>query len=336
MIIFEERFFEGAWTYLIMIPCLYFVFAYYRKRLGPPPGEIDSRLTASINPSAVALQTGDLFSYKINRILVPLNGNQSSEVAFHSALKIATKFGSQITPIYIQDSNVQNDTIPEYFQNLNQQWSSDTFQITPMILRGQKNDLLVDRCENGGFDLICMSSVNMKSAQKLLHDPIAYRIVYATTPPLLFFRPSDRWISRSTAYKNMLVPLDGSEVAEQVIPYAKAWADQYKCSITLLSVPEKQGDPAHEQNLKTYLEGIKERYFDSSVEVTCEVGGSGPSRTILNYANNHSIDLIAMVSHGRGGIDRQDFVRLGSVTETVMVDSDIPLLFISAHPGKTN
>jgi len=61
------------------------------------------------------------------------------------------------------------------------------------------------------------------------------------------------------------------------------------------------------------------------------VDGSGPGRTVLHYAADLAIDLIAIVSHGRGGLERQDFVRLGSVTETVMVDCEVPLLFISAQ-----
>jgi nucleotide-binding universal stress UspA family protein len=171
----------------------------------------------------------------------------------------------------------------------------------------------------------------MKSAQKLIRDPIAYQIVYATTPPLLFFRPTDRWGSRSTRFKNILVPLDGSPVAEQVLPYVSAWASQYGATITLLSVPEEQGSAELIAKLTKYLEKVKAQYFNFGIEVKTIIDGSGPARTILHYASEENYDLIAMVSHGRGGTDRQGFVRLGSVTETVMVDSDIPLLFISAR-----
>ena len=175
-----------------------------------------------------------------------------------------------------------------------------------------------------------MASSNVNSADKLVRDPIAYQIIYATTPPVLFFRPTDQWKSRSTAFKHILVPLDGSEVAEQVLPYVAAWASQYESTLTLLSIPENQGDAELIQKLSIYLDRVREKFFDFSKNVTCFVVGSGPARTILHYAGDLNIDLIAMVSHGRGGTARQEFVKLGSVTETVLTDCDVPLLFISA------
>ena len=48
IIIFEERFFEGAWTYFLLVPMLYFVFTYYRNRLGSPP-QVEERLGAIIS-----------------------------------------------------------------------------------------------------------------------------------------------------------------------------------------------------------------------------------------------------------------------------------------------
>ncbi|MES2264357.1 MAG: hypothetical protein V4724_38120 [Pseudomonadota bacterium] len=41
-----------------------------------------------------------------------------------------------------------------------------------------------------------------------------------------------------------------------------------------------------------------------------------------------------MVSHGRGGVARQDYVKLGSVTASGLAESDVPLLFIAARPAR--
>ena len=115
-----------------------------------------------------------------------------------------------------------------------------------------------------------------------------------------------------------------------MIPYVKAWANVYQSKITLLSIPDDiEADIS--PKLKEYLKELKSSYFNNSEQVDCIVDGSGAARTIMNYVKDLDCDLIAMVSHGRGGIKRQDFVKLGSVTNSVLTESDMPVLFISAR-----
>lgn len=330
-IIFEERFKDGAWSYLVMVPLLYFAFDYFRRRLGTPPELIDIHLSSAISAAPIditKLQARTI--YRVKKILVPLNGNSSPEVAFHAAIKIATKFGSELSPAHVESPSQAEVDGADYLNELQRQWSGESLVINPILLKGEKSEKLIDLCVNGNFELICMSSSKMKSTEKILRDPIAYKIIYATTPPVLFFRPTDRWKSRATTFSKILIPLDGSKVCEQALPYAAAWANQYESSVTLLSVPESQGDAELVQKLKTYLGRIKETYFEKNTKVNCIVDGSGPARTILHYAAEENIDLITMVSHGRGGLARKDFVKLGSVTEEVLTECDVPVLFISA------
>ncbi len=333
IIIFKERFFEGAWSYFLLVPLLYVAFDYYRRRLGAPPVFIEKRLSAVISGSPLdVIESRNIINYRIDKILIPLNGATEPEVAFHAALRISTKFGSELYPVYIEDPELQKLVEPKmYLENLKDQWSSETFSISPLLLEGDKTIELLNLCVNGGFDLICMASSKMDSPERILREPLPFKIVYATTPPILFFRPTINWRSRTTTFRNILIPLDGSEISEQVLPYAAAWSSEYESNVTLLSVPEIQGDSKINANLLKYLKGIKEKYFDEHLKVSCLVDGSGPSRTILHYANNENFDLIAMVSHGRGGLERKDFVRLGSVTESVLTACDVPLLFISAQ-----
>lgn len=63
-----------------------------------------------------------------------------------------------------------------------------------------------------------------------------------------------------------------------------------------------------------------------------EVSGSGPARTILEYAERESVDLIVLVSHGSGGIDRQEYVKLGSSVDRVISKAPCPVFFVSSTP----
>jgi nucleotide-binding universal stress UspA family protein len=327
-IIFEERFFEGAWSYLLMVPALFVGFDYFRKRLGPAPESIDSRLTFATN----ALSLAPTIQYKVRSILVPLSGHLSADVGFYSALKLASQFGAKVRPLHLVPDKPNAKEIGEKFlYQTVKAWPQDLFKVEPHVLVGETDPLLIRECESIENDLICLSSQNMNSLDKLISTKLIYKIIYATTPPVLVFRPSDNWVSRSTEFKNIIVPLDGSEVAEQVLPYICAWANQFESEVTLISVPENEGHPELEEKLKIYLQKIREKYFESIPNVRYVVGGSGPARTILQTANEIKCDLIAMVSHGRGGLNRQSFVKLGSVTDSILMDSDIPVLFISAR-----
>jgi len=156
----------------------------------------------------------------------------------------------------------------------------------------------------------------------------------ATTPPVLFLRPSNSWVSRVSRFKNILVRLDGSEVAEQILPAVSAWAAEYQSKVTLLSVPEEQGDEALMSKMKLYIEFLADsRFREIKISAVTLVEGSGPTRTVLRHLGESSFGLVAMVSEGRGGLDRQKYVPLGSVTECVFSSSDIPIFFISAAQG---
>lgn len=327
IIIFEERFLEGAWSYFLMVPLLYFGFDYYRKRLGAPPESIDSRLSTAMNTFSADTK----FQYKIKSILVPLDEHLTADIGLYSSLKIAATFGSNISAVHVTSSDHDGQLRGEKFLNHVSDFAdSDQAEITPLLLEGDVTKVLINECEKGPHDLICLATKELNSLSKISSNSLIYQIIYATTPPVLLFRPTDRWVSRSTSFKSILVPLDGSEIAEQVLPYVSAWASQYDSKITLINIPEDEGHAEVNTKFKAYLEKIKNKYFANSSNVFVEVGGSGPARTILQYLAKDNFDLVAMASHGRGGLERQSFVKLGSVTESILKDCDLPMLFVSA------
>jgi nucleotide-binding universal stress UspA family protein len=99
-----------------------------------------------------------------------------------------------------------------------------------------------------------------------------------------------------------------------------------------MSIPEEQGVPEIVEQLKKYLETVKAQILAAQdIEVRCVVEGSGPKRTILHAATEGGYDLIAIVSHGRGGLERRNFVKLGSVAASILSESDVLVLFVSAQ-----
>ncbi len=146
-------------------------------------------------------------------------------------------------------------------------------------------------------------------------------------------------------YKRILVPLDGSELAERVIPYAVSIANALSSQVSLLrivdSVPEQWADPTHGRYLDQltssfrnqamdYLEGIAAPLRREGITVTCSAHEGNPSELIINESSREAETLIALSTHGRSGINRWV---MGSVTDKVLHGVSAPLLILRSQEG---
>ncbi len=145
-------------------------------------------------------------------------------------------------------------------------------------------------------------------------------------------------------YRHILVPLDGSHLAEQVLPHAKALASLdpgarltllravppiYPTTIEYSGVFTVTNDtlPAIEREAQEYLNTIATELQKEGLNVKAEVSIMPAAEAIIDYAENHRADLIAIATHGRSGISRWVF---GSVTQKVIQATSTPMLVI--HP----
>ena len=133
----------------------------------------------------------------------------------------------------------------------------------------------------------------------------------------------------------ILVPLDGSTVAEQALPVAVRLAKQTNVKVLLLrAVPFASTDyeiaaPLHvkEKEAATYLQSIQERLIGDGLFVSTSVLRSDPVRAILFTAQTHHSDLIVLATHGRSGLGR---LLLGSVADQVLQQTTGPVLLVRA------
>jgi len=144
-------------------------------------------------------------------------------------------------------------------------------------------------------------------------------------------------------YKKIVVPLDGSELAERALPYAEELAEKFSSEVVLLNVRRPSEDPAHPEHraylsemLATTEQNIKKSPSlppEEKVKVDSDIiGASGllthPAEEILDYAEANDIGLIIMTTHGRTGIKRW---ALGSTAEKVVRASKCPVLLVRAN-----
>lgn len=139
-------------------------------------------------------------------------------------------------------------------------------------------------------------------------------------------------------YDEILVPTDGSDAATRALDHALDIAGQYDARIHALYVVDANAYStleagtdvvisALEEEGNEAIEAVADRAAAAGVETATEVTTGTVHRTIIEYADDHGIDLIVMGTHGRRGLDRY---LLGSVTEKVVRASDVPVLTIRA------
>lgn len=151
-------------------------------------------------------------------------------------------------------------------------------------------------------------------------------------------------------FERILVCLDGSELAEQILPYAKEQAKRFNSklilfqaisstsSVTMMGAPEYGASPyiytaqiAAEENKQAeneagdYLERVTELLQASNLDVDSVIVRGTTGEAIVNYAEKSSVDLIVLATHGRSGLGRVIF---GSVADYILRESGLPILVI--------
>ena len=149
-------------------------------------------------------------------------------------------------------------------------------------------------------------------------------------------------------FAKILVCLDGSSLAEQILPYANEQAIRFGSKLVLLqavtisSTIAAAATPGAEDILvdefrretaeaKVYLESVAQPTREKGLDVECVVMEGLPGRIIVNYADKSGIELIAIATHGRSGIKRLVF---GSVVDYVLKESVLPILVVKPRETK--
>lgn len=132
-------------------------------------------------------------------------------------------------------------------------------------------------------------------------------------------------------FKKILVPLDGSELAAQILPQVETLAKQVNAAVTLLTVGssnicEGEGAPTAaacpELPIGKYLEQTTGKLRSQGVEVNWVYKQGKPAHEIITYADANDMDLIAIASHGGGDFDWI----LGSVAKKVLAHATVDVL----------
>jgi nucleotide-binding universal stress UspA family protein len=285
-------------------------------------------------------------------ILVPLDGSSFGEHALPYALSIARQAQAQLQLAHVHVAALPpSDDIGDaelrareqaYLEGLvarlQPHWDG---QITTMLLDGPIAEVLHDHAVAIKADLIVMTTHGRGALSRFWLGSVADKLVRQAPMPVLLVRPQEHQadFAQAPVFKHILLPLDGSALAEQMLIHAGAIGQLMHADYTLLQAIEPMitaygtelygvilDDQALGQlraNAQAYLDPIAARLRAESPRTQTVVVLEQPVTAILDYAKEHAVDLIALETHGRSGFARW---LVGGVADKVVRGATVPVL----------
>jgi nucleotide-binding universal stress UspA family protein len=155
---------------------------------------------------------------------------------------------------------------------------------------------------------------------------VSDELIRHATVPLLLLPPgaATSGVFAEPAIKNVLVPLDGSPLAERVLEPALDLAQAMETSCTLVRVIGPQASEDERVEAEAYLTRIAERLEERCLPIqTRAIAAANPAEAILRLLPQDAGTVVAMATHGRGGLKR---LVLGSVADKILRSSTTPML----------
>lgn len=201
--------------------------------------------------------------------------------------------------------------------------------VTVALESGPVADALEGYANRNKTDLIVISSHGRGGFSRLTLGSVTDSLIRRTTIPVLVVKPPASYLNPQVrgAFKRIVVPLDGSALAEQILDPVIALAVLDESELLILSVIKRQEPPEDSRQprapwwendvaeAKAYLARIAQRTRTRQLSVLTEVVvGDDVAEEIAAYAGKEGGDLIAIATHGRGGLSR---VLRGSVADAL-------------------
>jgi nucleotide-binding universal stress UspA family protein len=306
----------------------------------------------------------------LRSILVPLDGSPFGEHALPLALGIARRAGAELQLLHVHQPVViaaaegplfVSDQVDAEIKQQQRAYLDDVRRrlaavgdvpAHPVLLEGEIVPTLRGAAASLGVDLIVLTTHGRGALARFWLGSVADELVRDSPVPLLLVRPADHPadLADEPVLRHLLLPLDGSPLAEQILEPAIALGTLMDADYTLLRVLKpvlpvryqisgnnmaqmadsiiNQIDHVQQElqrQAQDYLDGVvRERFRPRSLPVqTRVVSDHQPAATILQEAKGRGSDCVALETHGRRGLSR---LFLGSVADKVIRGSPVPVL----------
>ena len=289
------------------------------------------------------------------KILIPLDGSPLAELVLPHVQQVAVPGESELLLVhalhltyvgadaYVASQLIESvrDQATRYVAGVAQNLQKAGYDVQVQVWSGHPPTVIEQIASDEHVDLIAMSTHGRTGIQRWALGSVADAVVRHATCPVLLVRAQDE-APVETFIRRVLVPLDGSPLAEAILPHAKQIARQANAGLLLIRVvpplPVSQWDELFDN--KEMMEKILEDHLAHAEEYLARLArelrpdGTAvehaailgePAEAILQVAVVEEANFIAMATHGRGGLARLAY---GSVASRVLNTSHCPLLLV--------
>lgn len=283
------------------------------------------------------------------RVLFPTDGSDGATEVLDHAIDLAERHGAELHLLNVADTTidsvvrVQTDVV-DVLEREGEQIVAEAAERAERrgvaavtdVLQGEPFRTIVDYADQRDMDLIVIPTHGRRGLPRFLLGSVTERVVRRAEVPVLTVQTGDDR-SIEYPYRNVLVPTDGSACAQAALETGIDITEAEEASLHLLSVIAiaSLGADVRSDIQTDMLEQSAETILEEASSVASEAGirpaseaveyASSIHTAILEFIEEHEIDLVVVGTHGRTGIDRYI---LGSVTEYLIRTSPIPVLTV--------
>jgi nucleotide-binding universal stress UspA family protein len=291
------------------------------------------------------------------------------------ALSLAVRAGARLQLLLVQNTREAEEeqpsptsaskaregfAVPEaYLKGITRKLRADGAPgADPLVASGKVAETILNQVVDRKVDLVVMTTHARGTVGRLCLGSVADQLLRELPKPLLLVRPvpAHAQLSAKVTLRHLLVPLDGTVLAGQILAPAIALGELMDATYTLLRVVQPVApvhyppegvvaDPGPEglreqvdrvetearRNAEEYLDEVAQRLRRHLLQMRTKiVDETRPAIAVIEDAQRLSADLIAMQTHGRGGLAR---LAVGSVADKVLRGSAMPLLVQRPAPS---
>ena len=235
------------------------------------------------------------------------------------------------------DTQPENAYLARIAERLAANWHGP---IQTMLLDGSAAEAIAAYAEHHRIDLVVMTTHGRGALSRAWLGSVADRLIRRLPMPMLLVRPHEADpadLANPPRIGHLLIPLDGSERSEQIIAPTIALGRLTGATYTLLQAiaiftpdygigiytPTDFDITGWMKTAQQYLDRIATDMRAEGLQVQTELVVGSPAISILDYARDHAVDLIAIETHGYSGAAR---LILGSVADKIVRGAGVPVL----------
>lgn len=297
------------------------------------------------------------------QILIPLDGSSLAEQALSCAVTLGRELPAELILLRVRTVSPEISELldaaseqtgamrrqieveaDQYLQKVANRLRQAGLSVRYLVRDGPPAETILNCAEEMAVGQIIMATHGYSGMKRWTHGSVAERVLQAASVPLLLVRAREASDPRPPLLcRRILVPLDGSRLAEKVLPAVIPMAQALGSKMILYRVL-----PVHasawgtavsyvdlggvfeiaDQNALAYLQDLASQLEEQGIRTHAATQTGAIAESIVAYAEDNYVDLIAMCTHGRTGPVRW---ALGSVADRVLRAGSIPMLLVRAR-----